>query len=139
MRYDIFQNCFNNFILFKSMNKFKYNLNVDNIWYNYEKDIFEENENSRIIYLTKEENSENIKYNKDNILKENELYIIFEPNSEKNTKSVSSELIYERNEETKLGNKFNDLNYFVSVNIYEVTETKALNKIKTFIIKDYFK
>jgi len=46
------------------MNKFKYNLNVDNIWYNYEKDIFEENENSRIIYLTKEENSENIKYNK---------------------------------------------------------------------------
>ena len=138
MRYDIFQNCFNNFILFKSMNKFKYNLNVDNIWYNYEKDIFEENENSRIIYLTKEENSENIKYNKDNILKENELYIIFEPNSEKNTKSVSSELIYERNEETKLGNKFNDLNYFVSVNIYEVTEAKALNKIKTFIIKDYF-
>ena len=138
MRYDIFQNCFNNFILFKSMNKFKYNLNVDNIWYNYEKDIFEENENSRIIYLTKEENSENIKYNKDNILKENELYIIFEPNSEKNTKSVSSELIYERNEETKLGNKFNDLNYFVNVNIYEVTEAKALNKIKTFIIKDYF-
>ena len=138
MRYDIFQNCFNNFILFKSMNKFKFNLNVDNIWYNYEKDIFEENENSRIIYLTKEENSENIKYNKDNILKENELYIIFEPNSEKNTKSVSSELIYERNEETKLGNKFNDLNYFVNVNIYEVTEAKALNKIKTFIIKDYF-
>ena len=138
MRYDIFKNCFNNFILFKSMNKFKYSLNVDNIWYNYEKDIFEENENSRIVFLQKEENSENIKYNKDNLLKENELYIIFEPNSEKIKKSVSGEMIYERNEETKLGNKFNDLNYFVSINIYEITETKAVNKIKTFTLKDYF-
>ena len=50
---DLFQNCFNNFILFKSMNKFKYNLNLDNIWYNYEKDIFEENENSKIVFLHK--------------------------------------------------------------------------------------
>ena len=138
MRYDSFKNCFNNFILFKSLNKFKYNLNVDNIWYNYDKDIFEENENSRIIFLQKEESIDNIKNEKDNILKENELYIIFEPNSEKSKKSVSGEMTYEKNEETKLGHKFNDLNYFVCINIFEVTESKAINKIKSFILRDYF-
>jgi hypothetical protein len=97
MRYDIFKNCFNNFILFKNANKFKYNLNLDNIWYNYEKDIFEENEHSKIVFLQKEESEENNNVNDpDNILKENDLYIVFEPNSEKNTKSVSGELPYEK-------------------------------------------
>ena len=139
MRYDIFKNCFNDFVLFKSMNKFKYNLNIDNIWYNYEKDIFEENEKSKIVFLQKEENIDNPQQkNTDNILKENELYIIFEPNSEKNTKSISGEMLYEKNEETKLGNKFNDLNYFVAITIYEVTESKSVNKLKTFTIKNYF-
>ena len=138
MRYDIFKSCFSNFILFKSMNKFKYNLNIDNIWYNYEKDIFEENENSKIVFLHKEEDTNKDNLQSDNILKENELYIIFEPNSEKNTKSVSGEMIYEKNEETKLGHKFNDLNYFVVITIYEVTESKSVNKIKSFTLKDYF-
>ena len=139
MRYNVFKNCFNNFILFKSMNKFKYNLNIDNIWYNYEKDIFEENENSKIIFLERDESIDLIQTNNtQNILKEKELYLIFEPNSEKNTKSVSSEMSYERNEETKLGNKFNDLNYFVTISIYEVTEGKSVNKIKTLTLKDYF-
>ena len=138
MRYDIFKNCFNNFILFKNMNKFKYNLNIDNIWYNYEKDIFEENENSKIVFLQKEENEEIAKNNLDNILKENDLYFIFEPNAEKNTKSVSAEMHYEKNEETKLGHKFNDVNFFIYLTIYEVTESKTVNKIKTFTIKDYF-
>ena len=139
MRYNVFKNCFNNFILFKNMNKFKYNLNIDNIWYNYEKDIFEENENSKIIFLERDESIDLIQTNNtQNILKEKELYLIFEPNSEKNTKSVSSEMSYERNEETKLGNKFNDLNYFVTISIYEVTEGKSVNKIKTLTLKDYF-
>ena len=139
MRYNVFKNCFNNFILFKNMTKFKHNLNIDNIWYNYEKDIFEENENSKIIFLQKDENDNPTQNNNpENILKEKELYIIFEPNSEKITKSVSGEMSYERNEETKLGHKFNDLNNFVTISIYEVTEEKSVNKIKTFTLKDYF-
>jgi hypothetical protein len=139
MRNEVFQNCFNNFILFKNMNKFKYNLNIDNIWYNYEKDIFEENENSKIIYLIKEENEENNKEkNNNNILEEKELYIIFEPNSEKNTKSVSGELPYQKNEETKIGYKFNEINYFVKLTIYEVTESKIINKIKDLTLKNYY-
>ena len=140
MRYEIFKTCFNNFILFKNGTKFKYNLNLDNIWYNYEKDIFEENEHSKIVFLQKEENSENIINNNNfnNILKENELYIIFEPNSEKNNKSVSGEMPYQKNEETKLGHKFNDLNCYVSISIYEVNESKTVTKIKSFTLKDYF-
>ena len=139
MRYNIFKDCFNDFILFKNMAKFKHSLNIDNIWYNYEKDIFEENENSKIIILEKEESTEITQNNNTgNILKEKELYLIFEPNSEKNTKSVSGEMSYEKNEETKLGHKFNDLNYFITVSIYEVTESKSVNKIKTFILKDYY-
>ena len=136
MRYDIFKNCFNNFILFKNGTKFKYDLNLDNIWYNFEKDIFEENEHSKIVFLQKEESSENINTNNpDNILKENELYIIFDPNSEKNKKSVSGEMPYEKNEETKLGHKYNDLNYYISISIYEVNESKTVTKIKLFTLK----
>ena len=138
MRYNVFKNCFNEFILFKSMNKFKYNLTIDNIWYNYEKDIFEENENSKIVLLEKETDLDYTQNNLNNILKEKELYIIFEPNSEKNTKSVSSEMQYQKNEETKLGNKFSDLNYFVSITIYEVTEDKSVNQINSIILKDYY-
>ena len=135
---DLFQNCFNNFILFKSMNKFKYNLNLDNIWYNYEKDIFEENENSKIVYLIKEEEDNIKEKNINNILEEKELYIIFEPNSEKNTKSISGELSYKINEETKLGYKFNELNFFIKLSLYEVTESKEVKKVKDLSLTNYF-
>ena len=36
-------------------------------------------------------------------------------------KSVSGEMSYEKNEETKLGHKFNDMNYFITISIYEIT------------------
>ena len=45
---------------------------------------------------------------------------------------------YEKNEETKLGHKYNDLNYYISISIYEVNESKTVTKIKSFTLKDYF-
>ena len=71
-------------------------------------------------------------------MKEKELYIILEPNNEKITKSVSVEMSYERSEEIKLDKKFNDLNNFVTISIYEVILEKSVNKIKTFKLKYYF-
>ena len=142
MRFEIFRECFDNFILFKNMEEFKNQIIVDNIWYNYDKDIFEEKETSRIIHLTKIEDNNN-KGNKNDensiCLKESELYIIFEPNSEKSKKSVSSELSYETNEETKKGNKFNDILYSISLNIYEVDNTtKKATQLNTYSMNNYF-
>ena len=48
MRYEKFKECFNNFILFKNMDEIKNQLIIDNIWYNYDKDLYEEKESSRI-------------------------------------------------------------------------------------------
>ena len=140
MRFDSFKECFDNFILFKNMEEFKNQLIVDNIWYNYDKDIFEEKEASRIIHLTKTENNLNNKNDEfNNCLKENELYIIFEPNSEKSKKSISSELPYEANEETKKGNKFNDIIFSITIIIYEVDiNTKKASQLISYNINNYF-
>ena len=141
MRFESFKECFDNFILFKNMNEFKNQLIVDNIWYNYDKDIFEEKESSRLIHLTKTEND--ITNNKTdefiNCLKENELYIIFEPNSEKSKKSISAELPYETNEDTKRGNKFNDIIFSITIIIYEVDiNTKKASQLISYNINNYF-
>ena len=141
MRFDRFKECFNNFILFKNMDEFKSQLTIDNIWYNYDKDIYEEKESSRIIHLTKIENSDNsVKNNEINsCLKESELYIIFEPNSEKNRKSVSSELPYEINEDTKKQNKYNDISFSLTIIIYEIdTENKKATELTSYSMKNYF-
>ena len=141
MRFESFKECFDNFILFKNMNEFKNQLIIDNIWYNYDKDIFEEKETSRIIHLIKNENN-NLNNKNDefsNCLKENELYIIFEPNSEKSKKSVSAELPYETNEDTKKGNKFNDIIFSITIIIYEVgTNTKKASQLISYNINNYF-
>ena len=140
VRFESFIEYFNNFILFKSMDDFKNLLTIDNVWYNYDKDIYEEKEDSRIIYLTKIDNNNSVlnsEYSSD--LEENELYIIFEPNNEKNKKSVSSELPYEINEETKKGNKFNDINFSINIIIYEVdTYNKKVSEIKSYSMNNYF-
>ena len=141
MRFDIFKDCFNNFILFKNMDEFKSQLTIDNIWYNYDKDIYEEKESSRIVHLTKIENSENSVKNSENnsCLKESELYIIFEPNSEKNRKSVSSELPYEINEETKKKNKYNDISFSLTIIIYEIDiDNKKATELTSYSMKNYF-
>ena len=141
MRFDIFKDCFNNFILFKNMDEFKSQLTIDNIWYNYDKDIYEYKESSRIVHLTKIENSENSVKNSENnsCLKESELYIIFEPNSEKNRKSVSSELPYEINEETKKKNKYNDISFSLTIIIYEIDiDNKKATELTSYSMKNYF-
>ena len=141
MPYDSFRECFDNFILFKNMDEFKNHLVIDNIWYNYDKDIYEEKENSNIIHLTKidSENNRNNNPEINNILEESELYVVFEPNSEKSKKSVSSELSYEINEETKKGNKYNDLVFSISIVVYEIDlSNKKASKIASYLLKDYF-
>ena len=141
MRFENFKECFDNFILFKNMEEFKNQISIDNIWYNYDKDIFEEKEASRIIHLTKIENNNiSLKNNENTIcLQESELYIIFEPNSEKNKKSVSSELPYETNEETKKGNKFNDIVYTITIIIYEIDNaSKKASLLNTYSMNNYF-
>ena len=141
MRFENFKECFDNFILFKNMEEFKNQISIDNIWYNYDKDIFEEKEASRIIHLTKIENNNiNLKNYENSIcLQESELYIIFEPNSEKNKKSVSSELPYETNEETKKGNKFDDIIYTITIIIYEIdSASKKASLLNTYSMNNYF-
>ena len=141
MPYDSFRECFDNFILFKNMDEFKNHLVIDNIWYNYDKDIYEEKENSNIIHLKKIDNENNRNNNTEinNILEESELYVVFEPNSEKTKKSVSSELSYEINEETKKGNKYNDLVFSISIVVYEIdSSNKKASKIASYLLKDYF-
>jgi hypothetical protein len=140
LRYENFKECFNNFILFKNMEQFKNKFSVDNIWYNYDKDIYEEKENSNIIHLIyNNTNNENCDIGFNNILKESDLYIIFEPNSEKNRRSVSAELPYEINEETKKGNQFNDIHFSISLILYEINPTdKKVTKLSTYIMTEYF-
>ena len=139
MRYENFKECFDNFILFKNMDEFQNNLVIDNIWYNYDKDIYEEKESSRIIHLKKNENNINNCNDINSCLKESELYIIFEPNREKNKKSVSSELPYETNEETKKGNKYNDIIYSITIVIYEIdNNNKKASKLASYSMKNYF-
>ena len=140
MRYEKFKECFNNFILFKNMDEIKNQLIIDNIWYNYDKDLYEEKESSRIIHLIKIENNDfDKKKNEFNCLEESELYIVFEPNSEKNNKSISSELPYEKNEETKKGNKFNDILYSITIIIYEIdTNNKKASKLVSYSLNNYF-
>ena len=141
MIFDVFKRCFNNFIMFKNMDEFKNQLTIDNIWYNYDKDIFEEKESSRIIHLTKIENNENVVKNNENsnCLEESELYIIFEPNSEKNKKSVSSELPYTISEEAQNNNKYNDINFSLTIIIYEIdTNNKKATELISYSLKNYF-
>ena len=146
MEFDFFKGCFNNFIMFKNMDEFQHQLTIDNIWYNYDKDIYEEKDSLRIIRLTKIENNENQTKNNSNseftsssCLKESELYIIFEPNSEKNKKSISSELPYEKNEETRSKNQYNDINFSLTIIIYEIdAENKKANEIASYSVKNYF-
>ena len=145
MRFENFKDCFDNFILFKSMEEFQNQLVIDNIWYNYDKDIFEEKENSRLIHLIKVDNKsnnnnlENKKNEMNECLNESELYIIFEPNSEKNIKSISSELPYELNEESKKGNKFNDLIYSITLIIYGIdANSKKASQLVSYSMKNYF-
>ena len=141
MIFDVFKGCFNNFIMFKNMDEFKNQLTIDNIWYNYDKDIFEEKESSRIIHLTKIENNENIVKNNEvsSCLEESELYIIFQPNSEKNKKSVSSELPYTINKEAQNNNKYNDINFSLTIIIYEIdTQNKKATELISYSVKNYF-
>jgi hypothetical protein len=141
MIFDVFKGCFNNFIMFKNMDEFKNQLTIDNIWYNYDKDIFEEKESSRIIHLTKIENNENVVKNNEvsSCLEESELYIIFQPNSEKNKKSVSSELPYTINKEAQNNNKYNDINFSLTIIIYEIdTQNKKATELISYSVKNYF-
>ena len=141
MRFENFKESFNNFILFINMEEIKNQLIIDNIWYNYDKDLYEEKETSKIIHLTKLDNSgvDKSKNEFNNCLDESELYIIFEPNSEKNKKSVSSEIPYEINEETKKGNKFNDILYSISIIIYEIdTNNKNASKLISYSMNNFF-
>ena len=50
MTYDDFKQCFNKFILFKNMNSFSFQLIIDNVWYNYDKDIYEEKCNTNLYH-----------------------------------------------------------------------------------------
>ena len=138
MNYDFFLNCFNHFLLYKNSLNFKYKLYIDNIWYNYENDLFEEKESSNIIHLRKENNNKNKKDKNVNPFIENELYILFEPNGEKNFKSISSGLEYESNKLTKNANKFNDFEYSIILRIFEKVEGNIqIKKIKEYIMKGY--
>jgi len=145
MNFEFFLNSFNTFILYKNSLNFKYKLNIDNIYYNYNNDLFEEKESSNIIHLVKEENEQNNIKNENNInpFSEDELYIIFEANGEKNFKSISSGLEYESSKLTINTNKYNDFEYSIILKIYQVTkenesEHYKIDKIKICTMKGYY-
>ena len=137
MGYDYFLNSFNNFTLFKNITHFRYKLNIDNIWYNYKNDLFEEKQSSNIVYLTKEICRVINGKNDFSPFSENELYILFEPNGERNFKSVSSELEYQRSNFTKNSNKFNDIEFSIILKIFIKKQNNKIKKIKEYIMKGY--
>ena len=137
MNFDFFKNCFNNFILFKNSLNFKNILKVDNIWYNYKNDLFEEKESSYIIHLIKDNNEVIHPINNINPFIENELYIVFESNAEKNFKSISSGIKYESNHFTKNSNKFNDIEFSIILTIYQKECENKVNKINEYIMKGF--
>ena len=145
MNFEFFLNSFNTFILYKNSLNFKYKLNIDNIYYNYNNDLFEEKESSNIIHIVKEENElDNIKTeNNLNPFSEDELYLIFEANGEKNFKSISSGLEYESSKLTINTNKYNDIEFSIILTIYQVdkeneNEHYKIDKIKVYTMKGYY-
>lgn len=142
MNFEFFLNSFNKFILYKNSMNFKYKLNIDNIYYNYNNDLFEEKESSHLIHLIREEDEQNNIRSENNLnpFSEDELYIIFEANGEKNFKSISSGLDYERSKLTINTNKYNDIEFSIILTIYQVVkenenEQYKIDKIKICTMK----
>ena len=136
MTHNIFINSFNKFILLKNSFNFKNKLNINN-WYSNKSDVFEAKDSSYIIHLIKDNNEIFHTKNKLNPFVENELYIIFESNSEKIFKSISSGLKYESNHFTKNSNKFNDIEFSIIISIYQKENDNNAIKIKEFTLKGF--
>ena len=130
---------FTNYSLFNNMKGFKNTLFIDNIWYDYKTSLYEEKETSTIIYIKPYLNEEskdkkNIQVNNDeneNLINTNSLYIVFEPNCEKNKRSISSNLPYQIIKDNNKVSKFDSVHFSLVIEIYYVNkETKKITKIE---------
>ena len=126
MNNESFISSFNNFIIYKNIETFKFSLYIDNIYYNYSNDLFEQKSTTNMIYLIRDSEMEN-NVSINNAFSESELYIIFEANGEKSSKSVSSELEYIKNSITIKGNKFDDMEYNISLIVYSISNNEIEN------------
>ena len=140
---------FTNYSLFNNMKSFKNYLFIDNIWYDYKTSLYEEKETSTIIYIKPNLNEEskdkkNIQDNEENnnLINIDSLYILFEPNCEKNKRSISSNLPYEIIKENSKVSKFDSVLFSLVIEIYYVNkETKKITKIENnnkIILKQLF-
>ena len=131
-----FQNSFNKFTVLTNCSSFTNKLVINNVWYNFEEDLYEENESSKIIKITKSQ-TENVDEGSTNKI-DGTLFLLFEPNAEKNNKSVSSELPLPIVSERIRSNKFDDIIYSLNINIYSVSKEKELKKYSSIIMKKLF-
>ena len=141
---------FTNYSLFNNMKSFKNYLFIDNIWYDYKTSLYEEKETSTIIYIKPNLNEEskdkkNIQVNNEeneNLINTDSLYIVFEPNCEKNKRSISSNLPYQIIKENNKVSKFDSVHFSLVIEIYYVNkETKKITKIENdnkIILKQLF-
>lgn len=114
--FDTFKTTFSNFTLLVNKEKFENTLFIDNIWYNSDKDLYEEKDSSKIIKVIPS-----------NISGDTSVYLLFEPNCERNHKSVSSGLPPPQTSRP-MSNKFDDINYSISFQIYYVSKDKQIER-----------
>ena len=137
---------FSDFSLINNMTIFKNNLLIDNIWYDYEKNIYEEKDSSNIIHLIpllKEESKDKktINENEEKINFSDSLFIIFEPNCEKNKRSISSNLPFEIIKDKSKISKFDSIHFTLIIEIYSINkeiQNKKLEKKEKIVLQKLF-
>ena len=125
-------NSFTDFIFLYNLKSFKYQLIIDNLWYNYLRNYYDEKDAFKIIKLIPENN--NKFYN-------GSIFVLFEPNYEKNIKSISSNLYnlnYQKNNNIKNSNKFDDISLNLTVELYCIDKYTKEQTFETINLKNFF-
>ena len=133
IKYDVFKESFNKFLVLVNANYYKNHLIIDNVWYNYTEDIYEQNDSSQIIKITPKPLAEG-----ETLTNDSSVVLLFEPNCEKNNKSVSSGLPLPVISERPSSNKFDDITYSINIQIYSVAEDKQIKRHESVIMKKLF-
>ncbi len=125
-------NSFTDFIFLYNLKSFKYQLIIDNLWYNYLRNYYDEKDSLKIIKIIPENNKQF--YN-------GSIFVLFEPNYEKNIKSISSNLYnlnYQKNNNIKNSNKFDDISLNLTVQLYCIDKYTKEQTFETINLKNFF-
>ena len=125
-------NSFTDFIFLYNIKSFKYQLIIDNLWYNYLRDYYDEKDSLKIIRIVPENN---------NSFNNGSIFVLFEPNYEKNIKSISSNLYninYQKNNNIKNCNKFDDISLNLTIELYCIDKITKEQTFETINLKNFF-